>query len=271
MGVLMKSNATIETKATQPALADPDWAQWWQRFEDQQTFHIPLREQRFELMLQLVGEVTGSAPQNILDLACGTGAISARALKRFPAARLVALDVDPLLLAIGQHTLGNADGRLTWVKADLRGSDWSAVLRPYAPFDAVLTSTALHWLTPGDLVTVYRHLAQLLHEGGILLNAEHLLVGPPGRRLTALTEQLRQRLTATAKPVGESWEAWWIAAGAEPAFARLLAERAQVFKNDRHHEHIGAQFHEAALALAGFAETAIVWRYLDDTIVCGLR
>src|SRR6266849_7428275 len=165
MGVLMKSDATIETKATQPALADPDWAQWWQRFEDQQTFHIPLREQRFELMLQLVGEVTGSAPQNILDLACGTGAISARALKRFPAARLVALDVDPLLLAIGQHTLGNADGHLTWVKADLRTSDWSAVLRPYAPFDAVLTSTALHWLTPGDLVTVYRRLAQLLHEG----------------------------------------------------------------------------------------------------------
>src|ERR1700687_1016598 len=118
-------------------------------FEEQQTLHIPLREQRFELVLHMVNEVTGSAPQNILDLACGTGAISAQALKRFPAAHLGALDVDPLLLAIGQHTLANADGRLTWIQADLRGTDWVGTLRPYAPFDAVLTSTALHWLAPG--------------------------------------------------------------------------------------------------------------------------
>jgi trans-aconitate methyltransferase len=133
---------------------EPDWAAWWQRFEDQQTFHTPHREQRFALMLELVSEISQGAPTSVLDLACGTGAISVRALRRFPDTRVVALDVDPLLMAIGQNTLGDAGGRLTWIKADLRSASWTAALQDLAPFDAVLSSTALHWLTPGELVIV---------------------------------------------------------------------------------------------------------------------
>jgi SAM-dependent methyltransferase len=257
-----------------------DWAGWWQRFEDQQTFHIPRREQRFVLMLELVAEVTGGAPRAILDLACGTGAISARAAPRFPDARLVALDVDPLLLAIGQHTLGDFDGRLSWLRSDLRGAGWADALRPFAPFDAVLTSTALHWLAAPDLVRLYRGLAELIAPGGILLNAEHLLVSPRSRPLAELTERLRQRLSAAgeaesaqAHGSAESWAAWWQAARAEPGFAALLAERERVFPATDHapHEHIDAPFHQAALALAGFAESAVVWRYLDDTLLAAVR
>ena len=77
----------------------PDWARWWRRFEEQQTYHIPRREQRFELMLDLVGDVTDGRPRLVLDLACGTGAISQRVLQRFPSTQVVALDLDPLLLA----------------------------------------------------------------------------------------------------------------------------------------------------------------------------
>ena len=51
----------------------------------------------------------------------------------------------------------------------------------------------------------------------------------------------------------------------------LLAERARVFEGHPHHEHIGAPFHEAALQQAGFSEAAVVWRYLDDSIVAALR
>jgi len=254
-------------------VVQPDWARWWQRFEEQQTYHIPRREQRFELLLELVGEISNGRPRLVLDLACGTGAISRRILERFPSVQAVALDLDPLLLAIGQHALGDGDGRLRWVRADLRTPDWSATLQPLAPFDAVLSSTALHWLGAGELVAVYRQVAGLLRPGGLLLNAEHLLVGPPGRPLVALTERLRQRLVTEGAPAGgESWPDWWKAAETEePAFAELLAERARAFGERDPHEHIPAQFHETALALAGFADTAVVWRYLDDTIVAGLR
>jgi len=132
------------------------------------------------------------------------------------------------------------------------------VFEDLAPFDAVLSSTALNWLTPGELVSVYQHVAALVRSGGILLNAEHLLVGPPAHQLGALTERLRQRLSISAAPNCESWQDWWAAARAELRFASLLAERAEVFADQAHHEHINAQFHEAALALAGFSETGIV-------------
>jgi hypothetical protein len=73
-----------------------DWSSWAHRWDAQQQRSIPRREERFQLMLELVADLVGPAPGRILDLACGTGSISARALRRFPWAQLVALDVDPL-------------------------------------------------------------------------------------------------------------------------------------------------------------------------------
>jgi hypothetical protein len=44
-----------------------------------------------------------------LDLACGPGAISQRLLARFPHARCVAVDLDPVLLTMGQSVLGTME------------------------------------------------------------------------------------------------------------------------------------------------------------------
>src|SRR5262249_1034473 len=113
-----------------------DWASWAGRWEAQQQHHIPRREQRFQVMLELVGELVGPAPATVLDLACGPGSISRRVLQRFPDAHVVALDADPFLLEIGRRTLGDAGGRLQWIQADLRRPEWAESLRPFAPFDA---------------------------------------------------------------------------------------------------------------------------------------
>jgi SAM-dependent methyltransferase len=250
-----------------------DWASWAQRWEAQQQYHIPRREQRFQLMLELVAEVAGPEPATILDLACGPGSISRRALARFPRARIVALDADPFLLEIGRRTLGDGGGRLQFVQADLRTAEWTEAVRALAPFDAVLSSTALHWLAAGDLVRVYRDLAGLVRPGGIFMNAEHLMMAPPSGRLGSVGRAVRLRLSREQESAGESWDAWWQAAQAEPGFVQLLAARELVFSevHPRHEEYITARFHEETLTIAGFAETAVVWRYLDDTIVAGIR
>jgi SAM-dependent methyltransferase len=250
-----------------------DWSGWAERWESQQQLHIPRREERFQLMLELVAEVAGQEPETLLDLACGPGSISRRALHRFPAASAVALDADPLLLEIGRRTLGDVQGRLHWLAADLRETGWAERLRQFAPFDAVLTSTALHWLASFDLVRVYGVLGELIRPGGIFLNAEHLMATRPGGRLGAAMRSVRTRLTRAERHDGENWDAWWEAARAEPGFAPLLAERDMVFSelHPRHDEYITAQFHEEALAIAGFSETAVVWRFLDNTIVGAIR
>ncbi len=258
---------------TEVASSAIDWADWAERWEAQQQLHIPRREQRFELMLELVAEVAGPEPKTLLDLACGTGSISRRLLLRFPTTAVTALDADPFLLEIGRHARGDANGRLRWMQADLRVPNWADGLRQSSPFDAVLTSTAMHWLASPDLVRVYRTLGELIRPGGIFLNAEHLRATRPGGRLGELMRSVRTRLTRADRRDGENWDAWWEAAQAEPGFAPLLAQRDTVFSelHPRHDEYITAQFHEEALALAGFSETAVVWRFLDDTIVGAIR
>jgi SAM-dependent methyltransferase len=254
-------------------LKTTDWAAWAERWEAQQQLHIPRREERFEVMLELVTEVVGTAPPLVLDLACGPGSISRRVLQRFPETRVVALDADPLLLEIGKRSLGEAHPRLRWVQADLRKEDWSEGLNPRVTFDAVLTSTAMHWLAASDLVRVYRTLAEIIRPGGIFLNAEHLMGSRPGTRMGQIVRSVRTRLGRAAARDGENWDSWWEAARTTPSFAPLLAERDTVFSelHPRHDEYITAQFHEESLAIAGFAETAVVWRFLDDTIVAAIR
>ena len=250
-----------------------DWPAWAARWEAQQQLHIPRREQRFEVMGALIEELVRPEPRAILDLACGPGSISRRMLARFPNSSVVALDADPFLLEIGRKTLGDAGGRLHWVQGDLRSQDWSSKVRAWAPFEAVLTSTALHWLAAPDLVATYRILGELMRPGGVFFNADHLMVASPASPFGAALRSVRTRLAQPERGDGETWDEWWAAAQAEPRFAALLTARGGVFNevHPRHHEYITARFHQEALTIAGFQETAVVWRFLDDTIVGAIR
>ena len=130
-----------------------DWHQWLERWDVQQTGYLPDREARFTAMLDVL-EVLLPATFVAVDLACGPGAISQRLLTRFPQARCIAVDLDPVLLTMGQSVLGTMDGRLRWVKADLRMSTWRDQLGE-TQVDAVLSTTVLHWLAAEHLVRLY--------------------------------------------------------------------------------------------------------------------
>jgi trans-aconitate methyltransferase len=58
-----------------------------------------------------------------LDLACRPGSLSQRLLARFPGARVIAVDIDPVMVAIGRSALGTVDGRLRWIEVDLASLD----------------------------------------------------------------------------------------------------------------------------------------------------
>jgi SAM-dependent methyltransferase len=264
----MPAATTTTTTAT-----TTDWSSWARRWEAQQQFMVLRREERFRIMLDFAAQVVGE-PQRVLDLACGSGSISQRGLARFPRAQFVAQDLDPLLMTIGRETLGDAEGRLTWVAADLREREWVEAVRPYAPFDAVLTSTALHWLTASDVLRIYADLAGLVNPGGVYLNADRLPVGAPAGRFGQATEALRklQVTQAQSLQLAETWQDWWTAAESEPAFAGLVAERNRLFEdNPSPRDLLTTACHLEALSMAGFSETAVVWRYLDYSVVAAIR
>ena len=123
--------------------ATADWRAWQESWDRQQEWYMPDREERFRVMLDMVEALVGTSPR-VLDLACGTGSITARLFDRFPDATSTGVDLDPALLAIAEGTF-EGDERVSFVTADLKDPEWSAKL-PYDSYDAVLTATALHWL-----------------------------------------------------------------------------------------------------------------------------
>lgn len=251
-----------------------DWQAWLRRWDAQQTGLIPGREERFTAMLDVL-DVLLPARFVALDLACGPGAISQRLLTRFPEARCVALDVDPALLALGQGALGDYGGRLRWVEADLRHDTWLDQISGLS-FDAVLSTTALHWLSDEPLTRVYAQVAGVLRPGGVLLNGDHMRFGGqlPTIERVAATITTRDSAAAVARPGGEDWRMWWAALATEPAMQDLLAERARRFPEAeaRGDEHAPtAATHAAALQAAGFREVDAIWQRWESRVLMAVR
>jgi trans-aconitate methyltransferase len=237
----------------------------WDR---QQAAYITHREQRFTVMLDVVDHVV---PQGgvVLDLASGPGSISQRVLARRPDVTCIAVDHDPVLLELGRTAL--AGQAVRFVDADLWDRDWTAGLDGAVP-DAVLSSTALHWLPSDVLSRVYNDLGSLLAPGGVVLNADHLR-HLDGRalfsELSALDDERTQRTDRAGGAL--DWDQWFAEVTAVERYGRLAAERERRFEDRPPNPELSLAFHVAALEVAGFGEVGPVWQYLDDFVVLARR
>ncbi|MHB8450317.1 MAG: class I SAM-dependent methyltransferase [Mycobacteriales bacterium] len=242
-----------------------DATAWQDSWDRQQEAYLPYREERLGYLVALAGAAatTPGAPY-VLDLACGTGSITRRLREAMPGAPCVALDVDPVLLRIARTTF-DADQEVSVVRADLRDPAWRAALPSDSTFDAVLTSTALHWLAEPVLRRLYSDLADLVRPGGVVANADHL----PHEGVPELARLDRRTRGAGG---GDAWERWWADVATDPTFAADLAERERLFP-DQHPEELAApaELHCAALLAGGFREAAVLWRHGGDGIVAAVR
>ncbi|MFF5248530.1 class I SAM-dependent methyltransferase [Streptosporangium sp. NPDC000095] len=261
---------TAPTDVPPPASSSVTSRDLFSSWEEQQSAYVAHRENRFQVMLDVLDLHCPGDP-TVLDLACGPGSITERVLSRFPRARAVAVDHDPVLTRLARSVLARHDDRATVVECDLAHAGWSSAL-PGLSFDAVLTSTALHWLSPGQLLEVYTELARLLPPGSVLLNADHLRFGddhPALRRLSASHDAAVQRAAFTDGAA--TWEQWWATVAHHPELAPLLPERERRFADRPPQPPAPLEFHLAALRTAGFAEVGTVWQYLDDHVVFARR
>src|SRR5712691_10963227 len=100
---------------------------WIERWDAQQELYMPDREERFTALIDAVAEGAGRADPLVLDLGCGPGSLAVRLLDRMPGATVIAVDVDPLLLALGRAAWADRPG-LRFADLDLRAAGWSAAL-----------------------------------------------------------------------------------------------------------------------------------------------
>jgi ribosomal protein L11 methyltransferase len=113
---------------------------------------------------------TGYAFANILDLGTGSGILALAAVKRWPHARLIASDIDPVSVEVAIENVelngervGRGAGAIELLAAD--GFE-DARLRARAPYDLVLAN-----ILAGPLVALAADIARVMAPGGNLLLA----------------------------------------------------------------------------------------------------
>jgi len=246
---------------------------WIARWDIQQQDHMPDREERFTALIDAVAAGVGREDPLVLDLGCGPGSLAVRLLERLPEATVVAIDADPLTLALGRAAWPDLPG-LRFVDADLREPGWSASLGLSRQPDAAVSTTALHWLSQPVLAAVYAEVGTLLRPGGLLLNGDHLAADDSASRLAVLGRAVRDSYVRRQQPGGvtESWEHWWAAVADDPALAALDIKRKARAVSSEHHSSPAGRLgvHVEALRAAGFAEVGTLWQRGDNRLLCGV-
>jgi SAM-dependent methyltransferase len=245
-----------------------DWHAWQESWDRQQEWYLPDREERFRVMLDMVEALVGTAPR-VLDLACGTGTITARLLARFPEATSTGVDLDPALLAIAEGTFGS-DDRVTLVTADLKDPAWVTRL-PYDTYDAVLTATALHWIPTEPLAALYGQVAELVRDGGVFMNADHMIDESTPRINAAERAHRHTRMDQAKENGAVDWDEWWRLAGQDPVLAEPTARRFEIYGVHAEGDTPSVGWHTRVLRESGFTESRPVWRSPSDALVLALK
>jgi trans-aconitate methyltransferase len=259
---------------------------WIERWDTQQTGYVPHREERFTALIDVVAAAAGRDDPLVLDLGCGPGSLAVRLLDRLPDATVVAVDADPVLLALGRAATAGRPG-LRFADLDLREPGWTAALELGRPADAAVSTTALHWLGEDELAALYAELATVLRPGGVLVNGDHLADDAPtlARLGDALLDAERQRQypgwakdakdardAKDASEQPENWTDWWSAVLADPNLAGPVAQRADRQRLPAHHtaESEVLRMHVAGLQAAGFSEIGTIWQHGASRLLCAV-
>jgi ubiquinone/menaquinone biosynthesis C-methylase UbiE len=193
-------------------------------------------------MLRRVVDYLPPAAADILELGCGTGALTGLLAARYPEARIHAVDASPQMIQLARERLGRlgiAPDRIQFAV-----SRFEELALPAEAFDLVTSNMSLHHLV--DKLPVYARIRSALRPAGYLVF---------GDELVGATPEIEQR----------HYDGW-------VSFARRPGHLTQdefdaVFQHieqfDRY-ETLARQLE--LLQAAGFAPVDCVWRYLNYSV-----
>jgi tRNA (cmo5U34)-methyltransferase len=164
----------------------PDYAAEWvadaEARDHQRTEHLAL-------LARMIPRPRAAAIR-VLDLGAGYGIVTRNVLDAFPAAQVTLLDYSDAMLDQARARLADHVGQLHYAIGDFSRPGWEP--RDAAPFDAIVSASALHNLREGErIAAVFRELVPLLAPGGAFLNLDN--VSTAGPRTDAQYDALRDR------------------------------------------------------------------------------
>ncbi|MEV2275426.1 class I SAM-dependent methyltransferase [Nocardiopsis sp. NPDC049922] len=263
---------------------DIDWEGMVTHLERKAEVNGPYLRAAADWLYDLLGaDDCAATVGRVLDVGSGPGAITCLLARRFPSARVVAVDQSEPLL---EHTLSRAgreglDGRVETLRADLPDD-----LGALGAADLIWSSQAVHHL--GDQQGALDGLAAALRPGGLLAIAETGLpprflprdigIGRPGlqARLDVLWEEffadMREGLPGSTAVV-EDWPAMLARAGLVPSGSRTFLTDHQAPLDSRVREYLRLHLTHVLSALGGGLDAedrATLERLVDPDVPTGV-
>lgn len=133
--------------------------------------------------------------RTVVDLGTGTGALAMMVAAAYPEARLTLIDGAPAMMRKAQVNLGSRVSQA--LVQDFREP------LPAGPFDAIVSSLAIHHLGDPDKASLCARVLGALRPGGVFVNAEQILGATPA--LDAFLWRWHER---EARALGASDEEW---------------------------------------------------------------
>lgn len=142
-------------------------AGWAERF-------VPTPE-RLELFNIILAELKSrlSPDSCVVELGIGPGYLAEHLLRLMPQIQYHGVDFSSPMLDLARQRLRPYSTRVTYVQADLIKESWWTGIP--APVDAIVSTWSLHDLgSPENIEVVYKDCAQVLQDGGVLLNGDFI-------------------------------------------------------------------------------------------------
>ncbi len=161
---------------------------------------------RVSQLHEALARAAASEPgMRVLEIGCGTGAVTARLVAR--GAQVTALDQNPEMLEQARSRLPEAS--VTWLECTASEVD----SLPRAGFDAAVASLCLSEMSLQERAFVLRELAQRLRPGGLLAVADEVKPGAAWQRVIHAMLRAPQALLA-----------WGVAGSLSRPIPDLIAE-----------------------------------------------
>lgn len=248
-----------------------DFGELFRLWDLQQDYYMKYRNERFSAMLDIL-EISQNPPYRLLDLASGTGSLSTRFLERFPDSETVMMDQDPVLLRISRENFRNTGSKHSWIDGDISAPENYREIAPQS-LDAVMSTTALHWLSEDAFSRVLKQCFLALKPGGIFLNGDHIHSTGDSDTFNMLEDKFSNlhRKAVYSEDIPD-WDGFWKLVSEISELSEEFRQRNVLYPPGwTHGKKITLERQTDFLRKAGFEVPGIVWSSFSDRILMAIK
>jgi len=242
-----------------------DWVDLTTRWDKMQRVHNPHRNDQIETIYRL-SRIQSLTNPTILDLCCGPGTLSKYFLSKSPNINIIAVDIDPFLVAMFKNSY--PQDRIITELHDIQKADLFDTYQNR--FDAVVSLTALHWLSQESQKLLYKRIYSILKNGGIFVNADPYL--PTIRIIKRLRAFFQKNKVKNIE--GENWNQYWERIYRKYHIKEYIDEmKSTLFREEdkRTDDGYPIKFYMSSLKEAGFDSPAVYWKGGSRIVYGGVK